>query len=210
MNQAQLRGWAAWGARNGPGWFVELAPLVIGLIAFCVAKKARRAVIRNLRRIHGTREMSLDLYDAAKTFVAFAHNLTESLCPERFLHTRRLIVRGGQQTAELLKERGLILATAHVGPWDNAAMAFSQFAHQPVLMLMAEEQDHLAAGIQDRVRTGENVQVLRLGSSPLSALSTLTHLEGGGVVVAQMDRAFGRRALVQTHLFDAPFWVSNG
>ena len=210
MNQARLRRWAAWGAKNGPDWFVKVAPVLIGIAAFLVAHRARSCVFVNQRRIHGRREICLEIWDALQTFIAFAHNLTESLYPERFSKGRRLILRGRTTADEVMRDHGVIIATAHVGPWDSAAMMFSQMSERPVLMLMAGEQDDAAAQVQDYVRNGENIRVLRLGQSPLTALYALEHLAQRKVVVAQMDRTFGRRAPTETQLFEQPFSMSPG
>ena len=150
MNQARLRRWAAWGAKNGPDWFVKVAPVLIGIVAFLVAHRARSCVIVNQRRIHGRREVCLEIWDAVQTFVAFAHNLTESLDPERFSIGRRLIVRGRAAADEITRDCGVIIATAHIGPWDSAAMMFSQMSERSVLMLMADEGDAAAAASATR------------------------------------------------------------
>ncbi len=210
MNQVVLRRAAAWGARNGPDWFVRWAPPIIGFIAFLVARSARRAVLLNLRRIHGSRELWLDLRDAVATFIAFSQNLTESLCPDRFLPERRLIIRGRARSDSILESTGVILVTAHVGPWDSAAMAFPQLSERPVLMLMAGEGDAEAAQVQDDVRVRQRVRVARLGRSPLDALVAVEHLAQRGVLVAQLDRPFGARPPVVTSLFGEPFFISPG
>lgn len=210
MNQALLRSWVAWGARRGPDWFVSVAPWFIGALAFLFAHRVRRVVVANQRRIHGRREISIELWDTAQTFIEFARCLTEALCPERFNEKRRLIVRGRQTADEILREHGLIIATAHVGPWDSAAMMLSRLSERSVLMLMANEDDEAAAAVQDRVRSNENVRVVRLGRSPFSALSAIEQLARCDVVVAQMDRFFGRRTAIMARLFGHPFSMSSG
>jgi len=210
MNAARLRGWAAWGARRGPDWFVRTAPIVIGIVAYLVAGRARRAVLRNLRLIYGERDPHVELLQSLQTFTAFARNLTESLCPARFVPKERVIVRGKARVLRLLDDAGLILVTAHVGPWDSSAMTLEGDLNRPVLMLLAEEADERAASIQDQVRVSTNVQVLRLGQSPLSGLPAAAHLAAGGVVVAQMDRSVAPRRSVRGQLFGQPFGVSLG
>jgi lauroyl/myristoyl acyltransferase len=210
VNAARLRSWAAWGARRGPDWFVRWAPVAIGIVAYCVAGPARRAVLSNLRRMHGKREPHEELLLSIHTFTAFARNLTEALCPERFAPGQRVVLRGKERVLSLLENTGVIMVTAHVGPWDNAAMTLSGDLNRPILMLLAEEADERAASIQDRVRASKNVQVLRLGSSPFSALGIAKHLSERGVVVAQMDRAVQGQKSVQGRLFGQPFSVTTG
>jgi len=210
MNAARLRGWAAWGARRGPDWFVRSAPVAIGIVAYLVAGRARGAVLSNLRRIYGPREPQQEILQSVRTFTAFARNLTEALCPERFAPKARMVVRGKARVLSLLDSTGLIIVTAHVGPWDSSAMELGRDLDRPVLMLLAEEADERAASIQDEVRASQNVQVLRLGSSPFSALRVAEHLAARGVVVAQMDRFSAGQKSVDGRLFGQPFAVTAG
>ncbi len=210
MRKARLRRWAAWGARRGPDWFVAAAPVLIGVISFFVAHRARRAVVRNLRRIFGRKEPLGELIGGISTFIQFARNLTEALCPERFIAHRRLVVRGRSRADEVLAHRGAIFVTAHIGPWDSAAMMLSQLSNRPILMLMADEFDEEASSVQDEVRTQESIQVVRLGASPFSSLPTVAHLEEGGIVVAQLDRPFGGRTPISAQLCGHPFSVAPG
>lgn len=205
MNAARLRSWALWGAQRGPDWFVRWAPVVIGVGAYFFARRARRAVRNNLRRMYGQREIHEELLLSVRTFTAFARNLTEALCPERFIPGQRVVLRGKQRVLALLEKSGVILVTAHVGPWDSAAMMLNGDVDRPILMLLAEETDQRAAAIQDRVRASKDVQVLRLGSSPLSTLRIAEHLQGQGVVVAQMDRPVPNQKPVPAQLFGQPF-----
>lgn len=211
MSAARLRAWAAWGARHGPDWFVRWAPVCIGAVAFLVASSARRSVLSNLRRIHGPRELPYELWDALCTFSAFARNLTEALCPERFFATERVVLRGRPKVLQIVESSGLIMVSAHVGPWDSAAMTLHDDIDRPVMMLLAEEDDDgAAARVQDQVRAATRVQVVRLGRSPFDALPVGQHLAAGGVVAAQMDRNFGSRPPIEAELFGAPFGVSPG
>ena len=50
---ARLRRLAAWGAQNGPVWFIRTAPAVLG-VAFAIALPGmRRAVQNNVRWLSG-------------------------------------------------------------------------------------------------------------------------------------------------------------
>lgn len=205
------RRWAAWGARNAPSWFVRLAPPMIGGLLGSLSG-ARVAVIRNLRMIHGARAPWIEAWDVLRTFSAFATNLTESLAPGRGLWGQREFrMRGTGAVSALLNEkRGLIFVTAHVGPWDGAAMGLRKEWGVPVMMLMSQEEDPLAERVQDSVREAEEVQVLRLGRSSLDALPALQHLEEGGVLLAQLDRVPKGRPPLWGRLLGQPFAVPRG
>lgn len=205
------RRWAAWGARHAPRWFVRLAPPIIGGLLGSFSG-ARGAVLRNLRMIHGRRAPWFEAWDVLRTFAAFAYNLTESLAPDRELGgSREFRIRGAGPVSQLLRERrGVIFVTAHVGPWDGAAMGLRKEWGVPVMMLMSQEEDAMAEKVQDSVREAEEVQVLRLGRSSLDVLPALQHLEAGGVLLAQLDRVPAGRPPLWGRLFGQAFAVPRG
>lgn len=208
--RAVSRRWAAWGAAHGPAWFVRLAPPVIGCVFALTSADARRQVLRNLRLIFGRRSLWSEVRDVLVTFMEFAQALTRSLAPDReLLKTREFRVRGKRQVDPLFEQgRGILMVTAHVGPWDTAAMGLG--LDVPVLMLMVPEEDDEAGDFQDRVREAASVRVLRVRESGLDALPILEHLQQGGVVVAQLDRVPRGRNPLWVRMFDRPFAMPQG
>jgi lauroyl/myristoyl acyltransferase len=204
-----LRRAAAWGANVAPDWFVRLAPPIIGFIFSLVSRDARRAVVRNLRRIHGPRSLFRETVDVVETFVNFARSFTRALAPERAIFHEEFRVRGKHHVAPYFEaKQGVILLTAHVGPWDSAAMGLR--VDVPVMMLMSPEQDAGAADLQDSVRKSVKVTVLRLSGGSLAALPIVEHLRSGGAVVAQLDRVQAGQAPLWVELFGQPFAVPSG
>jgi lauroyl/myristoyl acyltransferase len=125
------------------------------------------------------------------------------------LRVREFRVRGKHQVDPLFAEgRGIIMVTAHVGPWDTAAMGLG--LDVPVLMLMSPEEDDAAGDLQDQLRESAHVRVLRVGESGLDALPILEHLRDGGVVVAQLDRVPPGRTPLWVDLFEHPFAMPQG
>lgn len=208
---AGWRRWAYLGARFGPRAFVRWSPPLIGLAFALSLPAARRQVLRNLRRVHGQRSELVEYGDVARTFASFAACLAESLAGERPEAKRaRYRVRGTERFRALRRPgRGLILATAHVGPWDAAAQGLRSVVDEPVLLVMGGEPDAAASGLQDLVRRHAGVEVCRIGEHPLDALPVLEWLAEGKLVAVQMDRPVPSGA-VEVSLFGRPFLLPRG
>ncbi len=112
---------------------------------------------------------------------------------------------------EALRERGegVLLATAHVGPWDAAAQGLRGTRQEPILLVMGQEQDAAAGTFHDLVRRTAGLEVRRVGAHPLDALPVLEWLQAGKVAAVQMDRAPKEGAIV-VDLLGAPFPLPKG
>lgn len=200
---------AAFGVRRGPAWFVRSAPPVIGWTMAVLLPGARRRVLRNLRRILGQRSVWVETRDVFRTFASFARSLVDGMQANR--RARPVVVHGAGELREIVAAgSGMVLVTAHAGPYDRAAQLVASELGASVLLLMGREEDGRAAGFQDEIRTEWNVRVLRLGAHPLDALPALEHLQNGGIVAAQIDRAPEARAAIPAELFGEPFLVPRG
>src|SRR5690606_34849434 len=137
----------------------------IGLGFGLALPEARRQVLRNLRRVHGPRDELVELRDVAATFSAFAACLAESLAAERAEgRAARYRVVGAERFEALrAKGRGLLLATAHVGPWDAAAQGLRGTRDEPILLVMGGEQDRAAGRFHDLIRRSSGLEVCRVG-----------------------------------------------
>lgn len=146
------------------------------------------------------------------TFVEFAHCLTEALGAGREGGRQRKVeVKNSEEILEFFKAGlGVVVVTAHAGPWDGAASDLALDSGRPVLLVMDQEGDVEAARIQDHARRDLGVEVVRLGQDPLSALPVLTHLGKGGVTALQLDRAPPGRPARTVNLFGKPFPVPTG
>ncbi len=203
---------AAWGAQSWPEWFARGAPVVIGVFFSCFALRARRAVGRNLKMIRGRTGLFRHQKQIIETFIEFARALTAGLSPERPLFKNRTIdLRGEEHVRPFLDEgRGMLLVTAHVGPWDACALRLRTMMDVPVLMMMSTEASREAQSFHDEVRSSARVDVLRIGEGPLDALPLLGHLERGGAVVAQLDRVLPGARAIHCGLFETEFAVPEG
>lgn len=200
---------AAFGVRRGPGWFVRYAPTWIGWFMAIALGSARRAVLANLRLIFGRRSLGREIAEVFSTFASFAHSLVEGMQAEQA--ARRVQVKGADEVRALLSSgRGLVLVTAHAGPYDRAAQLVSTDLGARVMLLMGREEDERAAAFQDAIRRDFQVRVLRLGRHPLDALPALEHLAEGGIVAAQIDRVPESQESIRAELFGREFSVPRG
>jgi lauroyl/myristoyl acyltransferase len=200
------------GARFGPRWWLRFSPPVFGLAFGAVLPRVRAQVRRNLRRVRGERGLLLDQLDVMKTFADYARCLAESLAmerPEAVLARRR--IRGEQHLERAAASgRGIMLVTAHAGPWDAAAWLLAGDQRADVMVVMLPEHDERARQLHDRVRERSGLRVAHVGVHPLDALPLLRHLKNGGIAAAQLDRVPGTTRAIEVSLFGAPFRVPEG
>jgi KDO2-lipid IV(A) lauroyltransferase len=207
-----LRRLAYAGARFGPRFVIEHSPKLFGT-AFALALPAtRERVLQNLRRVKGTRGFLSEQRDVVETFTSYASCLAESLGIDRpdAQNTQLSVEGAGHLRTALSAGRGVILVTAHIGPWDCAARLLAKDISADVLVVMRAEPDERARRMHDAIRERGGVRVVHVGDHPLDSLPLLRHVRNGGVVAVQLDRAApGGRAL-DIELFGDKEYVPEG
>jgi lauroyl/myristoyl acyltransferase len=203
---------AHFGAARAPLWFARYAPGPIALLMAPFLVRARRAIVAQQRLLHGKRGPLTEFVGAAKTLVQYASCLTESLGASRVgARAPEVVVRGAEGLGAILEQKtGIVVLTAHVGPWEGAASALAESAERSVLLVMEEERDPAAARFEDALRQERGLSVVRLGRSPLAALPVLEHLARGGVAALQIDRIARTGASMQAELLGRPVEVPEG
>jgi lauroyl/myristoyl acyltransferase len=203
---------AHFGAARAPLWFARSAPAPIALLMAPFLVRARRAVVERQRLLYGRRSAAAEYIGAMKTLIEYARCLSESLGASRSgAPPPEVEVRGADEIRQLLDSGiGIVVATAHVGPWEGAAAALAQGAQRSVLLVMEEERDPAAARFEDDLRQGRGLGVVRLGQSPLAALPVLEHLRAGGIAAMQVDRPTRAAASMEAELFGRPVEVPEG
>jgi lauroyl/myristoyl acyltransferase len=188
-----LRRLAYAGARYGPRIWLRHSPPFFGLVFATALPQARAAVRRNLRLVHGKRPALIESLDVARTFSEYAHCLAEALAMDRpEARQARRRVRGEEHLREALRRGpGVMLVTAHAGPWDAAARLLSLDLTAEVVVVMTPEQDRRAGRLHDRVRQRGGVRIAHVGAHPL-------------------DRLPPSGRTIETQLFDRPFFVPEG
>ena len=185
-----LRRMAHWGASRGPEWWLRLSPPFFGWAAAALVPSARRAVVRNLRRIRGPAPIAREAKDVLATFGTYASCLAEVLSndaaagprvPEATIYGERFM----QDVVEA--KRGVVLVTAHTAGWESVGPLLSRDYHLDVMLVMQEEPDARARAIHDAARQRAGVKIAHVGD-PLASLGLLRHLREGGAVALQLDR----------------------
>ncbi|MEP7052858.1 MAG: lysophospholipid acyltransferase family protein [Pseudomonadota bacterium] len=211
-DSAFLRRLAYAGARFGPRFVIEHSPKFFGT-AFALALPETRARVRdNLRRVKGRRSFLSEQRDVVLTFTSYAACLAESLGVERpDAQQTELVVNGGAHLHEAMSEgRGVILVTGHIGPWDCAARLLAKDFRAEVLVVMLAEPDARAREVHDAVRVRGGVRVVHIGEHPLDALPLLRHVQSGGVLAIQLDRAAPGGRSLDVQLFGEKERVPEG
>ena len=197
-DSAFLRRLAYAGARFGPRFVIEHSPKLFGTAFALALPETRQRVLRNLRRVKGQRPFLTEQRDVVQTFTSYASCLAESLGIDRAdgQNTDLSLLGREHLRSALALGRGVILVTAHIGPWDCAARLLAKDFSADVIVVMLAEADEAARKVHDAVRERSGVRVMHVGEHPLDALPLLRHVRGGGVVAIQLDRAApGGRAL---------------
>lgn len=205
-----LRRLAHWGALKGPRSFVRFSPGMIGAAFGLALPDIRQRVVRNLRRIHGTRSPLRERLDALDTLANYASCFAESIAVGRDDVTPHVTVEGKEHLHAALDHGGVVLVTAHVGPWELTAQLLGTTLAANVILVMEPEPNREARELQDRLRTERGLKVLHVGAHPTDALPLIAHLKQGGVAALQMDRVPPNGRVLGVSLFDQPFAVPEG
>lgn len=190
-DSAFLRRLAYAGARFGPRFVIEHSPKLFGTAFALALPDTRSRVLDNLRRVKGQRGFLKEQRDVLETFTSYAACFAESLGIERRdAEDTELTIHGEEHLKQALAaERGVILVTGHIGPWDSAARLLAKDFSADVVVVMLAEPDERARKLHDSVRERTGVRVMHVGDHPLDSLPLLRHVRNGGVIAIQLDRA---------------------
>jgi KDO2-lipid IV(A) lauroyltransferase len=209
--RATLRRLAYAGARHGPWFWLRYSPPFFGFLFALLLGGARRKVRENLRWVLGRRGAIREQIDVFRTFSTYASCLAEALAAGRPGRAPELEVSGeGDLERAIAAGRGVVLVTAHTGPWDAVAHLLSSRLSAKVLVVMQAEADAEALSFQDEIRARNGIEVLHVGNTPFDGLGGLRHLRAGGVVAFQLDRPAPSGRGLQTGLFGRDFAVPEG
>jgi lauroyl/myristoyl acyltransferase len=206
------RRWAYWGARYGPRPFLRYSPPVLGTFFAAALRHQREIVRQNMRRALGPRSRWVEYMDVVRTFANYASCFAEALGAER-ADTNAVVrrVAGAEHLTAALGERGVLLATAHLGAWDVAARWLPEIVRgREVVVVMTSEADAEARRLNDAIRERVGVRVVHPDQHPLNGLGLLGDLRRGSIVCMQLDRVPDGVRAVPVQLFGEPFRVPQG
>lgn len=205
-----LRRLAHWGALEGPQSFVRLSPPAIGAAFGLALPDMRQRIVRNLRRIHGRRSALREQAEALQTLSNYAACFAESIAAGRSDVTPRVVVEGKEHLHRALAHGGVVVVTAHVGPWELTAQLLGTNLSARVVLVMEPEPNREAREFQDRLRAERGLKILHVGAHPTDALPLIAHLKSGGVAALQMDRVPPSGRVIEVELFGKPFGIPEG
>jgi phosphatidylinositol dimannoside acyltransferase len=207
---ALLRRLAHFGALEGPLGLLRWGPRPIGFAFGLALPEMRRRIVRNLRRVHGTRGALREQLDVLGTLGNYAACFTEAMAAGRHDTRVRVSVSGEEHLPQALAQGGVVVATAHVGPWELTAQLLGTELQADVLVVMEAEPNAEAGRLQDAWRRERGLRVLHVGAHATDALPLLAHLKRGGVAALQLDRAPPSGRVLDVSLFGSAFAVPEG
>jgi phosphatidylinositol dimannoside acyltransferase len=207
---AFLRRLAHWGAQRGPQSFVRWSPAPIGMSFGLLLPDVRARVLENLRRIHGKRGALREQLDAMQTLANYASCLAEAFASGRDDLTPSVTVHGEDRLRDAIARGGVVLTTAHVGPWELTAQLLGSRLSADVVIVMEREPNAAARELHDRYRRERGLRVLHVGEHPTDAVPLIAHLKKGGVAALQLDRAAPSGRTLEVSLFGRPFAAPEG
>lgn len=86
--------------------------------------------------------------------------------------------------------RGVLLATAHLGSWEMAALFLSRRTSRVTLVSLPEEIGWLGR-LRSRIRGAQSHEEVLLGDDPMAVIELMERLRAGHFVGVQMDRVAG-------------------
>ena len=195
-----------------PGFVLIPLHHLTSLLFFACMTQERSAARKNLVRITGKTGLgNLGLtyrlfYNFSRFMVAYTE--IRDLEIERF---RRRIVAGDSEALmrDLIREeRGLIIATAHLGHWD-LGLKLLQVLDRPVHAVMLSQDPAEVTRYADEARQNPNLRVHQTGSTPMLAVELMLALKRGEIVAIQADRPVGEHVM-SVSLFGAPALLPSG
>jgi lauroyl/myristoyl acyltransferase len=205
------RKFAMLGSVYGPEWWKRYSPPVIALILFGLIPANRRGAVANMRRVLGTREASVTMPAALRTFVEFANCMTETM--EYFgpkPHPVAVDVPEPDLLAEALGAgRGVVVVTGHLGNWDVAAARLLKYG-RAVTVVMAHEANASTREYVRRMRESHDIQVVYSDNSIFSSVHLVRALRANHIVAMQLDRTSASARTVDAPFFGTPAGFSAG
>ena len=207
---AFLRRLAHWGALDAPKALVRFSPKPIGAAFGIALPSLRRRIVRNLRSVHGVRGSWREQLDAVGTLANYAACFAEAIASGRKDAKPRVNVHGEARLVAALARGGVVLVTAHIGPWDLTAQLLGSKLSADVIVVMEREANAKAGELQDRHRGERGLRVLHVGQHPTDAVPLIAHLKRGGVAALQLDRVPPSGRVLQVSLFGETFGAPEG
>lgn len=178
-------------AERLPAGVLRVAGRALGLTAWALAPRLRRLALSNVARALPELAPS-----ARSAFVRRVYRELGALLGDAvaMLDPRRSIepmpfLPGSRECLEaaIAEGRGVVFASAHLGPWERVAASLVA-AGVPLTVVAREPYDPRLGGIYQRLREGRGVRAVYRGS-PGAGVALVRVLRRGGVLGVPMDLA---------------------
>ncbi|MDP9002433.1 MAG: lysophospholipid acyltransferase family protein [Myxococcota bacterium] len=161
----------------------------LGAVAHALVPRARRIAIDNVGRVFP----GLDAVERSalvrRCYATLGELLGETIAPlasHRFIPPLPVCARSlGLIDQARAEGRGVVFASAHLGPWESVAASLVA-AGVPLVTLVRESYDPRFSRLYERLRTRHGVRVV-WRASPGAAVQIVRTLRAGGVLGMPMD-----------------------
>ncbi len=162
---------------------------MLGTVAHAVASRARATALANVARVYPALSPSSRRELVRACFATLGETLGETVAllrpdqrppPLPLPEEARAVV-----AAARAQGRGVVFASAHLGPWERVAASLVA-AGIPLVTLARESYDPRFSRLYERLRSSHGVRVV-WRASPGAASRIVRTLRGGGVLGVPMD-----------------------
>jgi len=183
------------GIKHIPTWLQRLTMPLWGGIFYFLIRKARKAVQNNLAAVLGP----AGFWETHRRCLALFRNYAQMLTDSYKIHLGRPLsmdvesVGRTPELVQLIRERGGIMATGHIGLWQVGPF-LAEWRELPTFyMARAEEPNPFVQQWEQRFR--DRFRIIYTTGSPFSALSIAKVLREKSLVGMQIDRVLGDGAV---------------
>jgi KDO2-lipid IV(A) lauroyltransferase len=202
-----------WACTRLPVWIDGPVIVVFTTFFFLVLGRIRKAIASNLEPVLGRASLWTRWGRAVRTMYVFAWCLAERYrrvaAPELF----EAVLDGEENWREIVDgERGVVLVTAHIGPWENGVLCGAAEARKRTHVVRETEIDPRA---QDFLRemlakAGDDCITHFAVDDPALGVELVKALKQGDIVALQGDRPRAGGRTIEIELFGRPFPLPIG
>ena len=202
-----------WGFTRLPAWTERVIVPLFTAGFWIVLRRIGDAVASNLEPVLGRAGRLGRERRALRTMYAFGWCLAERYrylaTPERF----RAELEGEEHWREATSGgRGVVVVTAHIGPWENAVRFGASDAKRRIHVVREKELDPRAQEFVNELvaRVGDDYRTHFADDDPALSLELVKALRAGDIVALQGDRPRAAGRTVEVTVFGRPLPLPIG
>lgn len=202
-----------WAFTRLPLWIESASVVVFTTFFFLTLGRIRKAIASNLEPVLGRASLPVRWRRSFRTMYAFAWGLTEKYrrlaAPVLF----RCVSEGDEHWREAMaSDRGVILVTAHIGPWESASQYGASKARRRIHVVREKEIDPRAQKFMEEILAlaGADYVTHFAGDDLKLSFELAEALRQGEIVALQGDRPRQGGRSVNASLFGRPMPLPVG